>query len=225
MFKYSLSKNRVLSTAAFVLASVLSFQLPAQAAEGAAQDGVGLSESRDYQRTERVYEIPEATLRNRFDEDVRLDKLLAQDRPVLMQFIFTSCATICPVMSATFAQAQGDLVEQDSDTQLISISIDPEYDTPERLREYAKRQAAGDNWTFLTGEFDTIFRVVRAFDAIFESDNKMYHEPYTYLRAAPGEPWLRINGLVSVKTLLEEYRTVLAKGDDTLANKAASASE
>jgi cytochrome oxidase Cu insertion factor (SCO1/SenC/PrrC family) len=225
MFKYTLSKISVLSTAAFVLAGVLSFQLPAQAAEGAGQDGIGLSESRDYQRTERVYETPAATLRNRFGEDVRLDKLLAQDRPVLMQFIFTSCATICPVMSATFAQAQDDLVQQDSDTQLISISIDPEYDTPERLREYAKRQAAGDNWTFLTGEFDTIFRVVRAFDAIFESDNKMYHEPYTYLRAAPGEPWLRINGLVSVKTLLEEYRTVLANGDDTLANKAASASE
>lgn len=224
MFESRLSKGRVAGALALMLAGLLSVQAPAQAAESEAA-GKGLPESRDYTRTRATYEAPALTLRNRFEEKVRLDNFLARDRPVLMQFIFTSCATICPVMSATFAQAQSDLLEAAPDTRLISISIDPEYDTPERLRAYAKRHNAGEAWTFLTGQYEDVFTIVRAFDAIYEGNNKMYHEPYTYLRAAPGEPWVRINGLVSARTLLEEYRGVLARAEKSGERQSASAAD
>ena len=177
---------------------------PPASADPAAMTG------RAYTRHSTAYTVPGVTLRDYDGKDVRLDHLLADGGPVLLQFIFTSCTTICPVMSATFAQAQGDLIKLDASTRLISVSIDPEYDTPARLRDYARRHGAGANWTFLTGSSRDIFRTVKAFDALYASDNKMYHQPYTYLRRSPGAKWLRLTGMPSAGELLAEYRGVLA---------------
>lgn len=158
------------------------------------------------------YAAPSVTLRNHKDEPVRLDEILAEDKPAVLQFIFTTCTTLCPVLTATLSQAETDIVAADSDVQLISISIDPQHDTPRRLKEYAGMYGAGDNWTFLTGGRDEIMKVLRAFDAVFESDNKMYHQPYTYMRSGADRPWLRIEAILSANELIGAYRQVQEAG-------------
>ncbi len=150
------------------------------------------------------YQVPDVTLRDQRDEPVRLAELLATPAPVLVQFIFTSCATICPVLSATVADLQRRLDARQRDYRLLSISIDPEYDTPARLAEYARRHGAGPDWHFLTGERRTIRKVVAAFDALYRSDNKTYHQPYTFLRATQGSRWLRLEGFASGERLTRE---------------------
>jgi len=177
--------------------------------EGSAQRGG------DYKRKLGDYSVPEVTLKNRRGEEVRLDELLARDAPVALQFIFTSCATICPVLSAGMAQAREGMRDIDPDTRLVSISIDPDYDTPPRLRDYAARFDAGEKWSFLTGDFADIRKVLLAFDALYEAGNKMYHRPYTYLRPAPGAPWLRLKGLLSAEDLTGEYAAVMKAGSAT----------
>lgn len=91
---------------------------------------------------------------------------------------------------------------------LVSISIDPEQDTPPVLREYAKRFEAGKGWNFYTGTTDASIATQRAFD-VYRGD-KMNHAPVTLLRAAPGKPWVRIEGFASADELLNKYREIIA---------------
>jgi len=65
-------------------------------------------------------------------------------------FFFTSCQGVCPVMTARMSKLDKTL--GDKGLHLLSISVDPATDTPEKLTEYAKNFDAKDNWQFLTGE-------------------------------------------------------------------------
>jgi protein SCO1 len=75
-------------------------------------------------------------------------------------FIFTSCPGPCPLISSRMAEMQRPL--KDSDVHLVSLTVDPETDTPEVLREYAERlHAEPGRWDFLTGAVDTIYGLAR----------------------------------------------------------------
>ncbi|MCA1632281.1 MAG: SCO family protein [Acidobacteria bacterium] len=162
-----------------------------------------------FTRTVESYRPPGVTLLHMNGERVSLATALGHKGPVLLQFIFTTCPTICPVMSGTFAAAQGKLGVELKKVRMISISIDPEHDTPERLRDYARKFKAGAQWLFLTGGADDIMAVQKSFDAY--RGNKMRHEPLTFLRASPGSQWVRLDGLLSATQLLAEYKRLIAK--------------
>ena len=162
-----------------------------------------------FTRTVASYEPPDVTLVDMNGARVGLASLLKYEGPVLLQFIFTTCPTICPVMSSTFSAAQEKLGADAGRVRMISISIDPEHDTPERLREYARKYKAGRQWLFLTGGLDRIIAVQKAFDAY--RGNKMRHEPLTFLRAAPGKSWVRLDGLTSATQLVAEYRRLASQ--------------
>jgi protein SCO1 len=163
----------------------------------------------DYSRSLRTYAVPDITLVDRNSQSVRLRDLLAADEPVMMNFIFTTCTTICPVMSSIFSKVPGELGAGGAKLRMISISIDPENDTPAQLNAYAKKLDAGPRWQFLTGSAKDVAAVQRAFDN-YRAD-KMEHEPLTLLRSAPGEPWVRIEGFASPEDLAREYRKVASR--------------
>jgi protein SCO1 len=98
-------------------------------------------------------EVGELDAVNQNGEKVRLSDL-NKDKILIADFIFTNCDTVCLPMTANMAKLQRKIEEaglQDK-VQLVSISIDPEEDTPETLTEYSKRHSADySNWTFLTG--------------------------------------------------------------------------
>lgn len=159
---------------------------------------------KSYQRTSAAYSIPDVSLVDIDGMPVSLREGLGGDEPVMLNFIFTSCTAICPVMSATFRQVQEELGEERNKVRMVSISIDPEHDTPARLKEYAARFHAGSQWRMLTGSIADSIAVQRAFDA-FRGD-KMSHEPVTFLRAGgPDKPWVRLDGLASASDIIDEY--------------------
>lgn len=157
-----------------------------------------------YQRSIGSYTLPTMELVDMQGKPVRVDKILDTDQPLMLNFIYTSCTTICPVMSATFLQAQKQMGEKAKPVKWVSISIDPEYDTPARLREYAERFHAGSNWQFITGDLDRIIRLQKAFGVYHGS--KMNHRPVTFLRAGRDQPWVRLDGLTSGAELVAEYQ-------------------
>jgi len=141
------------------------------------------------------------------DSDGRATSLreaVAVEGPVLVNFIFTSCTTICPVMTAGFAQLQAVLGGDRDRVRLVSISIDPVIDTPAVLKGYAERARAGASWRFLTGTPDAIEKAQRTFGA-YRGD-KSNHAPATYLRRTPDTPWEVLEGLASVDALLKALR-------------------
>lgn len=162
-----------------------------------------------YERSVHDYRLPDLTLVNQAGERVSLRDVLPSDGPVMVNFIFTTCTTICPVMTATFAQVQKSLGEEADQVRMVSVSIDPEYDAPERLREYAKRFEAGPQWQFLTGRLEDSIAVQKAFNVYRGS--KMNHEPTTLLRRSQDEPWVRIDGIASGAELASEYRRLVSR--------------
>ncbi|OAT80889.1 cytochrome c oxidase assembly protein [Bacillus sp. MKU004] len=98
-------------------------------------------------------EVGELEAVNQNGDKVRLSDL-NKDKTVIADFIFTNCDTVCLPMTANMAKLQQKIKDAglQEDVQLVSISINPEEDTPETLTEYSKRHSADyGNWTFLTG--------------------------------------------------------------------------
>jgi protein SCO1/2 len=152
------------------------------------------------------YDVPPVRLVRDDGKAVSLPDELNDGRPVILNFIYTTCTTVCPLTSRTFEQFQEMLGEERNGVHMISISIDPEQDTPERLAAYARKYEAAPQWHFYTGTSEASLTSQRAFD-VYRGD-KMNHSPVTLLRSAPGKSWLRIEGFASAEDLLREYRAL-----------------
>lgn len=162
-----------------------------------------------YKRSTQHYELPNTLLLRDDGAQVSLESEINPGRPVMLNFIFTSCTTICPVMSAGFSKTQERLNNTANAPLFISISIDPEYDTLERLHHYGKSHRSADNWHFLTGESTQIIALQKAFDVY--RGNKMNHAPVTFLRLSDKSDWIRLDGLVSAEELVDEYQHLLTQ--------------
>jgi protein SCO1/2 len=164
-------------------------------------------ETKTYSRSLHDYQLPDVELVNMAAEKTSLLDEVNCGKPVMVNFIFTTCTTICPVMSATFAQVQSELGAESDALRMISFSIDPEQDTPERLREYAGLFKAGPQWQFLTGSLADSVAVQKAFDVY--RGNKMNHEPTTLMKAADSDTWVRIDGLAKAADIVAEYHRLV----------------
>lgn len=147
-------------------------------------------------------EVPPVHLLRQDGRTVALPRELDDGRAVYLHFIFTSCAAICPAASQLFAQLQRRLGERARGVHLVSFSIDPENDTPARLRDYAAEHGAGAGWDHYTGSVEDSIRVQRAFGA-WRGD-KMNHLPAVWFRPAPGSHWRRMDGFLTPGDLLAQ---------------------
>ena len=153
------------------------------------------------------YPIPDVRLVRDDGKAVTLPEEMNDGRPVVLNFIYTTCSTICPLMSQTLAQFDRELGADRERVHLMSISIDPEQDTVARLHEYAQKFHAGPEWQHYTGSAQASLAAQRAFN-VWRGD-KMGHSAVTLVRAAPGTPWLRIEGFVTPGELVKLYRRQL----------------
>ena len=85
----------------------------------------------------------------------------------LLDFVYTHCTDACPLLSATFQGAQRKLADEKllgSKVMLVSLSVDPQHDTPRVLLEYGQQfKADASGWKLLTGDFDQVYDVVTGF--------------------------------------------------------------
>ena len=153
-------------------------------------------------RTTVAYTVPDVSLVRQDGARVKLREELNDGRPVVLAFIFTSCTTVCPLTSHTLSELQTRLGSERDRVHLVSITIDPEQDTPARLRAYAKTFNAGPEWQHYTGTHEASESAQRAFDVYRGA--KMDHSPATLVRPAPGAPWVRIDGFATADQLYAE---------------------
>ncbi len=159
-------------------------------------------------RSTADYHVPPVKLVRDDGKSVSLADEMNDGRAVVLTFIYTTCTSICPLSSQILSQLQSKLGAHRDHVHLMSVSIDPEQDTPPRLKEYAKKFNAGPSWQHYTGTVAASAAVQRAFD-VYRGD-KMSHTPVTLLRAAPGKPWVRIDGFASADSLLAELHQFMA---------------
>ena len=159
-----------------------------------------------YQRSVEHYTVPDVQLINQNGEKIALKTLLEIDQPVIVDFIYGTCTTICPVLSAGFSNLQRKLAKEGRSVRLISITIDPEHDTPHIMKEYLEKYRAKPGWDFLTGTRADIDTVMTAFNAYIP--DKMSHYPLNMLRNPKDGTWIRMFGIMSGKEFMAEYNQV-----------------
>jgi len=190
-----MSRNRLIILSLLFIASLSIVSQTASAGEP------------KYKRTIESYIMPDVTLVNQKGTRVKFkDLVINSSKPVVVDFIYGTCTTICPVLSAGYVNLQRKLGQNSTNVHLISISIDPENDTPKVMKEYLKRYRAQPGWDFFTGSRADIDKVMHAFDAYIP--NKMYHYPLTLIRDPKNGKWVRVFGLTSTSEFMNEYKKV-----------------
>jgi protein SCO1/2 len=163
-----------------------------------------LSKRGTYSSSAMTYTIPDLKMVDVNGKNISLRELMNERSPIILNFIFTTCTTICPVMSATFQQVQEQLGSGRKNVRLVSISIDPEHDTPPTLKAFADKFNAGPRWTFLTGTLENSLAIQKSF-GVFAGE-KMNHKPVTFLKAkGSGSQWIKIDGLAEASQIIMEY--------------------
>lgn len=97
---------------------------------------------------------------------------MVKDKVVMINFIFTRCPDVCPLETARLREVQNILGDRvGKDVFMYSISIEPENDTPEVLRQYAEKYQVGPGWKFMTGKEEDITLLRRKLGMFDEEDN------------------------------------------------------
>lgn len=168
-----------------------------------------IAADKPYKRTIESYTMPDVTLVNQDGKKVRLRTLVETDTPVIVDFIYATCTTICPVLSVGYINIQNKLGPSIQKPRLISLTIDPENDTPRIMKEYLKRYNAKPGWDFLTGKRSDIEQVMKAFNAYIP--DKMSHYPINLIRSPKDGKWIRLYGILSSREFMNEYMAAVTK--------------
>ncbi|HEY4422921.1 MAG TPA: SCO family protein [Pyrinomonadaceae bacterium] len=126
---------------------------------------------------------------------------LIKGKTVAINFIFTTCTTVCPPLTATFRKVQQTASERGLDVKLVSVSVDPVIDTPERLRAFAEKFNADQGWTFVTGEKGEIDSLLQSLGVAVT--NKNDHTPMILIGNDSLDYWTRAYGLSSPTKLVD----------------------
>jgi protein SCO1/2 len=148
------------------------------------------------------------------DQDGKKVKIysdLMKGKIVGVNFIYTTCKMICIPMSAVFSGAARTLNEEGSVDKysLISVTLDPENDTPEKLKEFAKKHKQSKGWTLVTGDpvkVRALLKELGGFEKNIES-----HGAFTVIGNDKTGEWKKISGIKPPKTLIEELKKLEIK--------------
>jgi protein SCO1 len=152
--------------------------------------------------------IPDLPLLNQDGKQIHFYRDLIKGKVVAINFIFTTCTTICPPMAATFSRVQDLMGERlGKDFYLISISVDPAVDTPQRLKAWGAKFGAKPGWTFVTGnkpEMDQLLKALSGYSA-----RKEDHSPTILIGNDAKGVWTRAYGLAKPALLVQLIEAVM----------------
>ena len=180
---------------------------PAQSANGAPQGSFATTNDADC--------LPAIDLIDQHGRPVSLAAL--KGKTILVDFIYTSCATACPVLTTRFAQIASQLgSDLGKRITMVSITIDPEHDHPAQLLEYAKTHDADRNgWLLLTGTPADIDRVLHIYrlKREREADGTIAHVTTSFLLGTDGRQMRMYDTMeVAPATVIGDVDRVLAQG-------------
>ena len=104
-----------------------------------------------YTRSVATRRIPDVKLVDADGKTISLHDSQEGTDPVMLNFVCTACTASSSPTSAVLSQVQARLRARGAKVRIVSVSVDPEHDTPARLQKYAKRFEAGPGWRMLTG--------------------------------------------------------------------------
>lgn len=135
---------------------------------------------------------------------------LIKQKTVAINIIFTSCTSSCPLSTAVFRQVQKKPGVQEA--QLISISIDPVYDTPDKLLAFSKKFNAQPGWAFITGEKIVISGLLKSFGVYTVDKNE--HSNMVIVGNDASHTWTRLYGFPQADEIISALKNVAGKSNN-----------
>jgi protein SCO1/2 len=145
---------------------------------------------------------------NQDGKKVRFYSDVLKGKTVVVNAFFTSCTSVCPPMNRNMEkiqQALGDRVGRD--VFLVSLTVDPEVDTPARLKEYAQKYHAGAGWVFLTGKKENLDWALYKLGQYVEDKND--HQTVLIIGNEPTGLWKKAFGMANVAELIQIVESVV----------------
>jgi cytochrome oxidase Cu insertion factor (SCO1/SenC/PrrC family) len=165
--------------------------------------------------------IPETAVLDQDGRRLDFYKDLVKGKTVAINFVFTTCTTVCPPLTATFRRVQQLLGERAGrDVSLISVSVDPTTDTPERLKAFSEKFKAGPGWTFVTGGKPEISALLKSLGV--GTADKSEHTAMILVGNEGAGHWTRAYGLSPAATLLKVIDEAAAHKTNPAAQGAAA---
>lgn len=150
----------------------------------------------------------DVVLINQYGQRMRFYSDLIRGKVVIINVFFTSCTGVCPPMARTLAIIGERLADKlGKQVHIISISVDPVTDTPERLREFARRFNARPGWFFLTGERENVELALRKLGQYV--DVRENHSNIIIIGNEPTGLWKKAFGLAPPEELMRVVESVL----------------
>lgn len=170
---------------------------------GAASGAASATDARDAEAARGMkMSIPDIEVFDQNGRRLRFHRDLVKGKTVVINFIFTNCTTICPPLAATFARLQRELGDRAGrDVSLISVSVDPVTDTPERMKTFLTKFKAAEGWTFVSGDKPQMDSLLQALGAY--SGRPEDHTPSVIIGNDAKGQWTRAYGLAKPSQLLE----------------------
>ncbi|HKF57175.1 MAG TPA: SCO family protein [Blastocatellia bacterium] len=154
--------------------------------------------------------IPDTQVSDQNGRKLRFYTDLVKNNTVVIEFIFTSCTTICPPLTAVLRQVQQQLGDRvGSGLALVSVTVDPAYDTPERLKEFADRFRAGPGWSFVTGSQSDIDDLLKSLGGY--AADRTQHSPMILIGNDSAGYWTRTYGLAPPSKLVQLINDAAAR--------------
>jgi protein SCO1 len=158
----------------------------------------------------RSQNIPDVELVDQDGNRVHLYADLVKGRVAALSFIFTTCTTICPLIGANLGRLQTELGQSPGeDISLISVSVDPVNDTPQRMKAWGAQFGAKPGWNLLTGDKETVVQLLRTL-GLFTPDIQS-HSPFLLLVNDRTGEWTRVNAIETPPPKLAEILRKLAE--------------
>ncbi len=159
--------------------------------------------------------VPDVTLVDHRGRQQRLRSTVMAERVVVMNFIFTDCAATCPVSTAIMKSVHERLSRADllgQEVVLISVSVNPTVDTPQRLRHFAKEHdALAADWYWLTGSQEHVDRLLLALHTYTAQARE--HPNVILVGHGKAGPWTPLYGFPAVDSVVEQVYRYLGKAE------------
>lgn len=156
--------------------------------------------------------IPDTVLIDQNGVKHRFYTDLIKGKTVLMNGVYTSCPGVCPIQTSVFARVQALLGDRvGNDVQMISVSIDPVTDTPQKLKKYAEKFHVKPGWLFLTGPRQDVAEVLRAMDLYSAVPSE--HTPIAAVGYEPGAVWMKMINITAPSDIVGRLDYVRRLGE------------
>ena len=156
-----------------------------------------------------TFKLSETPLLDQHGRTLKFKSEALGERIAVIGFVYTTCTTVCPVVSAVMAQVQDKLgARLGRDVALVTVTVDPVRDTPARMKEYGAKLGSGAGWTWLTGPKPQVDEVLKVFGAY--TPNFTEHPALVLVGDAKSGKWLRFYGFPTPEQLMAAVNELTA---------------